>query len=219
MKNKNRIEVSDFGAGSQVLKSRQRPINQMAKSSLTPPNYCQLLFRLIVHYQPKTILELGSSFGISTLYQGMTGTNSQVITIEGDPKVAAIAREHFQLLGTNNINLLNGPFDEVLPTALKKLEKLDYVFIDGNHRLEPTLLYFEQCLEYAHENSIFIFHDIHWTSEMEEAWKKIQEHPKVRLSIDLFFMGIVFFRTAQKEKEHFELVPSNWKPWVQGFWG
>lgn len=215
--NKERIEVTDFGAGSQVIKSRVRQIKNMAKSSLTPAYYCQILFRLIHHYKPKTILELGTSFGISTLYQAIPDGNAKVITLEGCPHVAKIAQQHFKAMEAKNIRLINGPFDEVLDQALADIEKLDYVFIDGNHRQAPTLRYFEKCLKHAHNESIFIFHDIHWTEDMEAAWKIIQQHERVRLTVDLFFMGIVFFRKEQKQKEHFQLLPIRWKPWVMGF--
>ena len=215
--NKESIEVTDFGAGSQVIKSRVRKIKSMAKSSLTPAYYCQILFRIVHHYKPQTILELGTSFGVSTLYQALPDSRAKVITLEGCPHVARIAQQHFKIMEAKNIQLINGPFDQVLPNALKDLEKLDYVFIDGNHRKEPTLRYFEQCLQYAHNDSIFIFHDIHWTTDMEAAWAEIQQHPQVQVTIDLFFMGIVFFRKEQKEKEHFKLLPIRWKPWVMGF--
>lgn len=216
-KRSDEIEVTDFGAGSQVISSKRRKIKKMAHSSLTPPSYCQLLFRLLIHYKPKKMMELGTSFGISTLYQSMTGDQTQMLTLEGCPKVAQIAQEHFKVLGAKNIELINGPFDQVLPKALKQIEQLDYVFIDGNHRSEPTIKYFKHCLKYSHEDSIFIFHDIHWTTDMEKAWNEIQQHPKVTLTIDLFFMGIVFFRKEQKIKEHYQIVPSKWKPWMMGF--
>jgi hypothetical protein len=38
---------------------------------------------------------------------------------------------------------------------------------------------------------------------MEKAWEEIKQHPHVTLTIDLFFIGLVFVRQAQKEKEHF----------------
>jgi hypothetical protein len=40
---------------------------------------------------------------------------------------------------------------------------------------------------------------------MEEAWKQIQEHPSVKLTIDLFFIGIVFFNPDFKVKQHFKI--------------
>ncbi|MEJ7676870.1 MAG: hypothetical protein WKG06_03130 [Segetibacter sp.] len=58
-------------------------------------------------------------------------------------------------------------------------------------------------LEKAIESSVFIFDDIHWSKEMEEAWKYIQQHSAVTLTIDLFFIGIVFFRREQKVPQHF----------------
>jgi hypothetical protein len=81
---------------------------------------------------------------------------------------------------------------------------LDYVFFDGHHALEPTLKYFELCLKKAHNSSIFVFDDIRWSDEMKLAWEKIKNHPKVNVTIDLYTMGVVFFRKEQ-EKEHFVL--------------
>jgi predicted O-methyltransferase YrrM len=99
--------------------------------------------------------------------------------------------------------LIKGNFDETLSSQISKLAVVDFAFVDGNHRQKPTLNYFNQLLEKANENSIFIFDDIHWSNEMEEAWKEIQQHPSVTLSIDLFFIGIVFFRKEQKVPQHF----------------
>ncbi|MCC7526845.1 MAG: SAM-dependent methyltransferase, partial [Chitinophagaceae bacterium] len=76
---------------------------------------------------------------------------------------------------------------------------------DGNHRKEPTLAYFNQLMRHAGNNSLFIFDDIHWSAEMEEAWRDIQLHPAVTCSIDLFFIGIVFFTPDIKEKQHFTI--------------
>ncbi len=40
---------------------------------------------------------------------------------------------------------------------------------------------------------------------MEEAWQYIQQHSSVTLSIDLFFVGIVFFREEQRVQQHFSI--------------
>jgi predicted O-methyltransferase YrrM len=96
---------------------------------------------------------------------------------------------------------------------LNDLGKLDYVFIDGNHRLAPTLNYFDSCLEFAHNETVFVFDDIHWSYEMEEAWEKLKAHPRVTISIDLFHMGVIFILKEKKVKEHYLLCPLSWKPW------
>ena len=211
------VEITDFGAGSQVTPNKIRTLASLAKHSANRPYACQLLFLIIQHYKPATLLELGTSLGISTAYQAAAALDSRIISIEGCPNVAHHATQTFQFLKVQNVVLLEGRFDEMLPVAFEEFKKLDYVFVDGNHRKEPTLRYFEKCLEHAHEGSIFVFDDIHWSEGMEAAWEEIKTHPKVKITIDLFFFGVVFFREEQQVKEHFTLIRWLWKPWKIGF--
>jgi hypothetical protein len=53
--------------------------------------------------------------------------------------------------------------------------------------------------------TIVVVDDIHWSKEMEEAWREIREQEPVRLSIDLFFMGIIFMKTEFKVKQNFSI--------------
>jgi len=195
------IEVNDLGAGSSVLKNNKRKISEIARHSLKSPKYAQLLFRLANHFHPKTILELGTSLGITTLYLALANKQAKVVTIEGSENISQRAKQNFEKLNATNIESVVGNFDDILISSLNKLCQLpttncqlDFVYFDGNHRKEPTLRYFEQCLQYAHNDSVFIFDDIHWSDEMEQAWEQIKQHSRVTLTIDLFFIGIVFFR-------------------------
>ncbi len=217
LRDKTKLRITDFGAGSTVAGQKERSIRNIARHSATDSFFCQVLFRIINLYKPSTILEMGTSLGISTLYQASAALNSQFITLEGDPNISKQAQKNLDRLEAEHVQLITGTFKKTLIPALKKIKKLDYVFIDGNHRLKPTIEYFEQCLEFAHENSIFVFDDIHWSEEMEAAWEKVKEHPEVTLSIDLFFCGVVFFKKSFKEKEHYKIVPARWKPWRLGF--
>ena len=219
LQDKRQVKIKDYGAGSKITNKEKASIKAIVKRTAVRPFWGRILFKTILLYQPKNMLELGTSLGISTLYQAMAaGSKSHFISLEGCPKLSHVALENFKRLKIDYINLLTGRFEDTLPKALQKLQRLDYVFIDGNHKKAPTLNYFHQCLEYAHDDSLFIFDDIYWSKEMTMAWKEIQQHPKVRLSIDLYFFGMVFFRKEQKQKEHFKLVPTEWKPWVMGFW-
>ena len=76
------------------------------------------------------------------------------------------------------------------------------LYIDGNHQKKATLSYFEKLLPTVQNDSVMIFDDIHWSKGMEEVWEEIKAHPKVRVTIDTFQWGLVFFRREQ-EKEHF----------------
>ena len=200
---KRSITVEDLGAGSRLHSAKEKNISQIAKSAVKPKKYGQLLYRLVKHYQPPTIIELGTSLGITTAYLAAANAKSTVITIEGSEAISAIAQTNFKQLGLHNVQSLTGNFDLLLPQVLLPMPSIDMAYIDGNHRLQPTLDYFHQLLSKTHNDTILIFDDIHWSKEMEEAWHHIQQHPSVTLSIDLFFIGIIFFRQEQKVQQHF----------------
>lgn len=197
------LTIEDFGAGSATGLTKQRSIQQIAGSSLKKPKYAKLLYRLVKYFQPLQILELGTSLGITTSYLAAAKKNAQVLTMEGSAAIASIAQKKFQELQLNNIRIVTGNFDDTLKPVISQLPAVNFAFIDGNHRKEPTLNYFQQLLEKSTESTVIVFDDIHWSREMEEAWDAIKQHPSVTLTIDLFFIGLIFFRKEQLEKEHF----------------
>jgi len=199
-----KINIEDHGAGSSVNTSPQRKIKDIAKHTLKSPKYGQLLFRLVNRFKPENILELGTSLGISTLYLATPHRKIKVTTVEGCSNTAKVAQVNFEKIGVKNIELINTTFDNYLPLYLEKTPSLDMVFFDGNHQKAATLDYFDQCITKAHNESIFIFDDIHWSIEMEEAWEVIKKHPKITATIDLFFVGIVFFN-SNLSRENFQL--------------
>lgn len=199
------IEVEDFGAGSAVIPFKNRKINDIASSSLKKKKYAQLLFRIGKYYSSKTIVELGTSFGITTCYLASANPDSKVFTFEGSKNIAEIALNNFEKCGLKNIELIEGNFGKTLSANIDKMENIDLLFIDGNHRKKATLEYFNFFQKKSTEQSVFIFDDIHWSEEMEEAWKLIQQYDSVTLSIDLFFVGLVFFNTDFKVKQSFAI--------------
>lgn len=205
LKNDQRIiEVEDFGAGSVTGAQKNRSIASLARYAAKPPKYAQLLYRVVKKYKPASVIELGTSLGLTTAYLASASDN-RVLTMEGSAAIAACARQNLSKLHLNNVDIIEGNFDQTLPTLLAGKKKVDFVFIDGNHREEPTIRYFEQLLPLTHNDSILIFDDIHWSEGMEKAWEYIRNHPGVRCSIDLFFIGIVVFRQEFKEKQHFPI--------------
>lgn len=194
------IYVNDHGTGS----SRDRKISEIARQCLKSKREVQMLFRLACQMQPNNILELGTSLGITTLYLSSARPSANIYTIEGCPNIANIANQVFRNEKANNITSIVGNIDTELPKVLSKIERLDMVFFDANHTKEATLNYFYKCLEKANDNTIFIFDDIYWSEGMTEAWKEIYENPAVTYSIDLFHLGIIFFKKEWK-KSHFKI--------------
>ncbi len=160
---------------------------------------------MVKYYKPETIIDIGTSFGTTTAYLATAQAASKVFTLEGSENIAAIAAKTFSNLDLKNIHLTEGSFDEQLSALLNSIDKVDFCLVDGNHSESPTLQYFDWLLKKINSNSIIVFDDIHWSKGMEQAWAKIKAYPEVRLSIDLFFAGIVFFKEDFKHKQHFTL--------------
>jgi len=205
LRSDERIEILDLGAGSRVNKSNLRKIRTIAKNAEKPAKFGRLFYRLIQRFQPATILELGTSLGLTTLYMSKAKPDARLITFEGCPQTAGKAQQHFDRQGADNIEIVLGNIDETLPKRLAALDRpIDFAYFDANHRYEPTVRYFEQCLPHARNGSLFIFDDIYWSDEMTKAWEHIKAHPQVTVTVDLFWIGLVFFRSGQA-KEDFTL--------------
>jgi predicted O-methyltransferase YrrM len=193
------INVVDFGAGSYSQQTNLRKVKEIVKSSSKSRKQANLLYRITNYYKLNDVMELGTSLGISSMYLATVGGN--VVTIEGCPETAMLAEENFTRLGFKNIQQRIGNIDNLLPEIVKQ-QTFDCVFFDGNHTEEATIRYFELCLKSIMNESVFIFDDINWSEGMKKAWSNIRQHNSVSVTINLYFMGIVFFR-KELSKEDF----------------
>ncbi|RYZ90155.1 MAG: class I SAM-dependent methyltransferase [Proteobacteria bacterium] len=203
---KQTLTVTDLGAGSRRSGSNVRAISTIARNAQKPARYAWLLHRLVLHFNAKYVLELGTSLGLTTAYMAnaVAQTSGELYSFEGCPNTAALARTHLDQLGYPDVRLVVGNLDDTLAETVAKLPQIDLAFFDANHRYEPTVQYFMTCLPYIHNDSLFIFDDIHWSEGMEQAWESIKAHPAVQVTVDLFGVGLVFFRREQP-KQHFVL--------------
>jgi predicted O-methyltransferase YrrM len=202
-KRKDLIETVDFGANSggysyttsmvekgKIVKQRTSGIKQL-----------KLLYKLSKFLKPDVILEFGTAAGISAAYMSKGYPAVKLTTLEGCASMADFAESTFQKLHIQHIEVISGNFDITINDTLNRIGKIDLVFFDGNHRKEPTLRYFDACLKNSDENSVFVFDDIHWSSEMEVAWEAIKAHPDVSITIDLFWLGLVFFKKGVAKQD------------------
>jgi predicted O-methyltransferase YrrM len=203
LSNNKLISITDFGAGSKIFKSNERSISAIAKTAGISIKRANLLAKITKYFGPNKILEIGASLGMATAAMAFGNPSTKIITLEGCPETAQVAKEYFQKFHLNNIELNLGAFKDTLPILLKK-NTFDLIFFDGNHKKEATIDYFIQCLLYKQNDTIFIFDDIHWSREMEVAWDFIIDHKEVTISIDTYQWGIVFFRKEQL-KEHYTI--------------
>ncbi|MBN2616225.1 MAG: class I SAM-dependent methyltransferase [Bacteroidales bacterium] len=197
------IETVDFGerSGNKQYLSTFEKLGPLVTKRTLKKAQGRALYRLNQYFKPKTILEFGTAAGISAAYLKLPVPDATMITMEGCASLADVASNTLSKLQVKNTDIRIGDFEVTLPKVLENLDTLDMVFFDGNHRFEPTVEYFNQCVEKANENSYFVFDDIHWSPGMEKAWKTIKKDPRVIVSIDLFWMGIVFFRKGMPKQD------------------
>ncbi|MEN9512690.1 MAG: hypothetical protein RJB16_450 [Bacteroidota bacterium] len=199
------IEVWDRGAGSRQNNQPKRVVKDIAAAALKPKKYAQLLAKIVDYFQPENIIEMGTSLGVTTCYLAKAAKGQPVFTMEGAPAVAEWAKKTMADLHVQNAQIIEGDFNQTLPDLLQKLDRVGMAYIDGNHQYIPTMQYFRDLMKKSDENSFFIFDDIHWSEEMEKAWLEIQQDPAVTLTIDLFYIGLVFFRKENKEPMHYTI--------------
>jgi predicted O-methyltransferase YrrM len=201
LQNKEAIKVTDFGAGSKVFKSDIRQISKIVKTAGISKKRAELLFRIIQYFKAGNILEIGTSLGLATVALSVGNPESEIITLEGCPETLEIAKQQFEKFGLENINPIVSEFESYLTSGIRH-SAFDLIYFDGNHQKDATLQYFELLLRTIANDAVWIFDDIHWSPEMEQAWETIKANPKVTVTIDTFQWGFVFFRKEQ-EKQHF----------------
>jgi predicted O-methyltransferase YrrM len=197
------LHITDFGTGSMKERNNLRRVSEIARYSSVPTKYGILLANMSSEFGKPSIIEFGTSLGISTIYMAAACPDATVCTIEGCPETSEVAKENFKGAGLKNIKLVTGSFDEVLPAIERDVVIPGLVFIDGNHKKAPVLEYFSRVAAISDSKTVIVLDDIHYSSEMGEAWEEIKKHEKVSLTVDIFRMGFVFFREGMT---HFDYI-------------
>ena len=204
--NKRTIKKLDLGAGSSYGNKNEIPINQILKQEQSSPKKAKLLFKMVNFYNPEKVLEMGTSLGFTTAYLANAKKNNEVLSVEADKQKCEIASKTINSLGIKNVKIINSTFSDLIETASHW--HFNFIYFDGNHTDHATLSYFNWAVEKVCENDVFVFDDIYWSKEMNNAWKKIINHEKPTLTLDLFSLGIVFF-DSNLSKQHIKLIHTS----------
>lgn len=196
------IHVRDLGSGSEKLKTDNRRVSDITRYATVPKKYGILLFNLAEEFGKPSIVEFGTSLGISALYMAAGSPESVVYTMEGCPVTSEIAKKNFPDAGVNNIKLLTGSFEDIVPEIIGTGIKPGMVFIDGNHRKKPVIDYFRKMASVSDSKTVIIIDDIYSSKGMKEVWNEIKTFDKVTLTIDIHRMGIVFFREGINRNDY-----------------
>jgi predicted O-methyltransferase YrrM len=207
LRDNHKLSIQDLGAGSTIDANIKRSIKSIAKKGITPVQDSMLLHRIIAYLNLEHLLELGTSLGINTLYLATNPSVQKVFTIEGCLETANVAEQSFQGMSKDKINLIKGNIDNAFSEIAFQTNQLDFIFIDANHTYEATKNYYNSCKRFINEDSVMVLDDIYWSEDMLKAWEEIKSDVEVTLSIDLYDMGIIFFK-KHLQKEHYVISRS-----------
>ena len=214
-----RMEVGlrELGAPSRTTRSTSRTAESLVADNAIDDASGRLLFRLAIWLRPRQLLEFGTNAGISTAYLHLADTRATLRTVEGNPEVAALARQTFAKgkFGPT-LQPYVALFSDWLDEHLEQLPPQDLIFIDGDHRYRPTLEYVDRLLSRVHDGTVIIVADIHWSEGMERAWAELRQLPRVTASVDTYHFGILFLR-PELNGPHLRLLATKFKPWRVGF--
>jgi len=205
------IERKDHGAGSLVSGSgKQQKIAFIARHALSRPFQCRFLARLAQFTQAKTIIEFGSSLGISAAYLSIGRPEAQVITVEGDPELAKRSKKVFKELGLTNTQIVEATFEAFLSTEINTISSIDLLFLDGNHQSRALLSYYHALKHLFTPDTIIIVDDIYWSRDMKDGWSTLIALPEIKQSVDCYQFGLLFFNHDFIQKEN-HIIRLPWR--------
>jgi predicted O-methyltransferase YrrM len=181
----------------QKLRSESR----FARRSSVSHKYGSLLYRISRWFRPEMIIELGTGIGISTMYLASASPETPLHSIERDMERAKEAAHLICRCCPGPVSIHWGGMEEKLEDILPLIPGRFLAFADGNHRHEPTLGYVRKLLDKAGEEAVIVLDDIYWSRGMHRAWKEIISWPEVRVSVDLFHIGILLLRRDLHKRE------------------
>lgn len=186
-------------------------LGDITRAASKPALWARLLFKLIRTLRPNSCVEMGTAVGISAAYQTSAlelNESGRLVSLDGAPAVAEIARKNLQTLGLTRAEVVVGNFRDTLAEVLRKERPVDYVFVDGHHDEQATLDYFELLLPSLATTALLVFDDISWSEGMKRAWGSISKDPRVAVAIDLGAVGLCVLDPSTPGSRYFR-IPLN----------
>jgi predicted O-methyltransferase YrrM len=164
-----------------------------------PPASSRFMLRLVRELAPRSCLELGTGFGISTAYQAAAldlNEAGRIVSLDvaGMTEIAAPALGRLGL--ADRVELIPGRIEETLAGASEGAAPIDYVLLDADHTEEGTLRPFGALLPLLSDGAVVVIDDINWTDEMRRAWARAREHPAVRMAVGVHRLGVAIAGAA-----------------------
>ncbi|MDC0189513.1 class I SAM-dependent methyltransferase [Flavobacteriales bacterium] len=195
LNNQNIISFKIFGTNKVMT------VKEVCKKASSPSVWGKFFYLITKSFKSPFILEVGTNLGVSGsffLEAIKDKKDSFFTTMEGVQDLCEIASNEFNsIVSSEKYHIYNGLYEKTFPKLLETKDKFNIVFIDGNHNKKSTLQYYNSLKSKLKQPSIIIFDDIHWSSDMEDAWAIIKRDKSVSYSIDFYKLGVVIIKSKK----------------------
>ena len=138
----------------------------------------RLLFRLVNFYRPMVLVEVGTGNGDAFRYMKEARSSMDAVSLEGTDWQETRRQ---------------------LEKELADIKQIDFLHIAHTPYYKEV---FERLLPYLHERSSVVVGDIYTSKEREDWWKQLTNDERVRLTFDLYDIGLMFF-DKKRYKQNF----------------
>lgn len=139
------------------------PSHYFARSLCTDQNELMMLCDNIINNNVKNAIEIGTYKGVAAaVFSSIIDNNIYTINVDDDE--IKLAKKLWNELGINNIVQIKGNSLDTLPTLVKDLDGIGFIFVDGNHNIPYPAKEFEiilnskikdsDCLTYFHDGPV-----------------------------------------------------------------
>ena len=186
------------------LLSLENPFNSITVTETQSKNYGALLFRLVNFFKCRSVLQIGSSTGLMSLYLALPLQKSCICyALEERTGLLRNVRSFAENYALKNYHPVEGAYPECLCQLKQKISSFDFIFINlqgDSEKIRETLLLIETFIT---PDTVMVIDKIRQDKAMKKVWKEIKNRPDVRLTIDLLSLGLVFFNT-RLHKQHYK---------------
>ena len=159
-----------------------------------PLRYAKVVFRLLREFKPFSVINYGPTLGANLALLAMANKESLVYQYINDTAYEQISNDLLKYLTITNVRFFN---ESSVPSD-------DPAFLIINYPYNPAVSHevVQKRLDLQGDDDVMIIRGIHESKAMEAIWKETIASESVRVSLDLFEIGIALFRKGL-QKENF----------------
>ena len=197
-------DIVEFVSSKGNLK--KKTVAEITSQETQSGKYGALLFRLVNFLQCKSVLQIGASTGIMSLYLASSRKDMQCVVLEDRMELVPVVKGQCSSLHINNVSVETGEYLSSLEKILKEHDYFDLVFINTIRNPELT----RHILEKHIKTKLLIVDNIRKDKKSKALWQMVMDNPHARITIDLYHLGIALFE-EKFYKKHYKAHFDNGK--------